>query len=153
MSKEQDSQNAGRATRAEYSAGGVVYRPANGGYEVVAVHRARHHDWSLPKGHIEKGESHEQTALREVEEETGLSARVVEPLGEVVYFFRSRHAELIRKTVYHFLMEYTGGDFCPPNWEVDIARWVAIEEAGELLSYRNDREIVEKAKGRLTGNR
>ncbi|HEX8598389.1 MAG TPA: NUDIX hydrolase [Chloroflexia bacterium] len=132
----------------EFSAGGVVYRRVGDTYEVVAVHRNRHTDWSLPKGHIEKGETQEQAALREVKEETGLDARIVDSLGEVVYFYR-RPKGLTRKVVYHFLMEYTGGEFGPPNWEVDEARWIDIDQAHTLFTYKNDLGIVRKAKERL----
>ncbi len=132
----------------EYSAGGVVYRRVGDTYQLVAVHRNRHTDWSLPKGHIEKGETQEQTALREVKEETGLDARIVDSLGEVVYFYR-RPRGLTRKVVYHFLMEHTGGEFGPPNWEVDEARWVDIDQAHTLLTYKNDLGIVQKAKEKL----
>ncbi len=148
MSRSSNS-NPNQATLSEYSAGGVVYRRAGDTYEVVAVHRNRHTDWSLPKGHIEKGETHEQTAVREVKEETGLDARIVDTLGEVVYFYR-RPKGLTRKVVYHFLMEYTGGEFGPPNWEVDEVRWVHIDQADTLLSYKNDLAIVQKAKERLS---
>lgn len=137
-----------RPISSEYSAGGVVYRRAGDRYEIVVVHRNRHTDWSLPKGHIERGETREQAALREVKEETGLDARIVTYLGEVVYFYR-RAGGMTRKSVYHFLMEHTGGDFGPPNWEVDVARWVPIDEAGEVLTYRNDLRIVGKAKEKL----
>ncbi|MDQ5824781.1 MAG: NUDIX hydrolase [Chloroflexota bacterium] len=133
----------------EFSAGGVVYRRVGDTYEVVAVHRNRHTDWSLPKGHIEKGETQEQAALREVKEETGLDARIVAALGEVVYFYR-RPKGLTRKVVYHFLMEHTGGEFGPPNWEVDQARWIDIDQAHTLFTYKNDLGIVQKAKEKLT---
>ena len=76
-----------QVARAEYSSGGVVYRKVgDNDYEVALVYRKRHDDWSLPKGHIEEGETREETALREVKEETGLDARIVEPLGEVQAF-------------------------------------------------------------------
>jgi 8-oxo-dGTP pyrophosphatase MutT (NUDIX family) len=140
--------NPNRATISEISAGGVVYRRVGDTYEIVAVHRNRHTDWSLPKGHIEKGETPEQAALREVKEETGLDARIVAELGEVVYFYR-RPGGLIRKVVYHFLMEHTGGEFGPPNWEVDEVRWIDIDQADTLLTYKNDQGTVRKAKERL----
>ncbi len=140
--------NLKRATLSEFSAGGVVYRRVGDTYEIVAVHRNRHTDWSLPKGHIEKGETPEQAALREVKEETGLHVRIVDALGEVVYFYR-RPRGLTRKVVHHFLMEHTGGELGPPNWEVDEARWIDIDQAHTLLTYKNDLGIVRKAKERL----
>jgi 8-oxo-dGTP pyrophosphatase MutT (NUDIX family) len=130
----------------EYSAGGVVFRKAAQGYEIVTVNRARHSDWSLPKGHIEEGETREQAAVREVKEETGLDATIIEPIGEVVYFFRRPKGALVRKSVFHFLLEATSFSFSGPNWEVAEARWIAIDQAHTLLTYQNDLEIVKKAK-------
>jgi 8-oxo-dGTP pyrophosphatase MutT (NUDIX family) len=133
---------------AEYSAGGVVYRtaPSGSGYEIVAVQRARHGDWSLPKGHIEKGETREEAAVREVEEETGIQARILKPIEDIVYFYRRKNGALIRKTVYHFLMEALTQELGGPNWEVSEARWVSLKEAQNLLSYANDKGVVRKAK-------
>jgi 8-oxo-dGTP pyrophosphatase MutT (NUDIX family) len=133
----------------EYSAGGVVYRRTEWGYDIVAVQRARHEDWSLPKGHIEAGESREQAALREVKEETGLDAKIVGELGEIVYFYRRREEGLVRKSVYHYLMEALSDKLGNPNWEVSEVRWVPITEAHTLLSYENDKGVVRKAQALL----
>jgi 8-oxo-dGTP pyrophosphatase MutT (NUDIX family) len=139
-----------QVARAEYSSGGVVYRKVgDNDYEVALVYRKRHDDWSLPKGHIEEGETREETALREVKEETGLDARIVEPLGEVVYFYRRRNGDLVRKTVYHFLLEALSDKFAEPSWEVTESRWVPITEAQTLLSYKNDAGVVAKAMAAL----
>lgn len=130
---------------AEYSSGGVVYRRTETGYEFVAVQRARHGDWSLPKGHIEKGESKEEAALREVKEETGIEARIVGDLREVVYFYKRPKQGLTRKSVYYYLMEALTYDLGGPNWEVFESRWVPMSEAGDLLSYANDKQTVQQA--------
>jgi 8-oxo-dGTP diphosphatase len=140
--------NAPKAS-SEYSSGGVVYRRTPQGYDVAVVNRARHTDWSLPKGHIEKGETREQAALREVKEETGLDTRIVVPLDEVVYFYTSPKKGLIRKTVYHYLMEAAPGELGGPNSEVSEVRWVPMGVVHSLLSYQKDREIVDKAIGVL----
>ena len=143
MKKPQPTQN-------EYSAGGVVFRPSkNGGWEIVAVQRARHGDWSLPKGHIEEGETRKQAAVREVKEESGIDVRVVHPLGEVDYFFRKPGGGLVHKTVYHFLLEATSDELCGPNWEVSEARWVGINEADALLTYAKDKDVVAMALAEL----
>jgi 8-oxo-dGTP diphosphatase len=126
-----------------------VFRRNGSGYEIVAVQRARHEDWSLPKGHIEEGESREQAAVREVREETGLEARIVGDLGEIVYFYRRRNGGLVRKTVYHYLMEATTQQLGGPNWEVSEARWLPIREAHTLLTYQNDRGVVDRARAML----
>lgn len=132
---------------AEYSAGGVVYRRSGSSYDIVVVNRARHTDWSLPKGHLEAGETREQAAVREVKEETGIDALIVGYIGEVVYFYRVPRKGLIRKTVYYFLMEASSTTLGGPNFEVAESRWVSISEAHTLLSYPNDRQIVEQAIG------
>ncbi len=136
-------------SNSEYSAGGVVYRRTGGEYEIIAVHRARHTDWSLPKGHIEPGETREAAALREVKEETGITAEIQGDIGEVTYFYRRRDGNLIRKSVYHYLMESQGGDFPGPNFEVDQVKWVPIGQASELLTYQKDKEIASKAQALL----
>jgi 8-oxo-dGTP pyrophosphatase MutT (NUDIX family) len=110
------------------------------------VQRARHGDWSLPKGHIEKGETREEAAIREVEEETGIQARILKPIEDIVYFYRRKNGALIRKTVYHFLMEALTEELGGPNSEVSEARWVSLKEAQNLLSYANDKGVVRKAK-------
>jgi 8-oxo-dGTP pyrophosphatase MutT (NUDIX family) len=140
MNKQQPTQN-------EYSAGGVVFRPnADGtGWDIIAVQRARHGDWSLPKGHIESGETRQQAAIREVKEESGIDALVVHPLGEVDYFFRKSGGGLIHKTVYHFLLEATNDQLGGPNWEVSEARWVDINAADDLLTYAKDKDVVAMA--------
>jgi len=140
MNKQQPTQN-------EYSAGGVVFRPnADGtGWDIIAVQRARHGDWSLPKGHIESGETRQQAAIREVKEESGIDARVVHPLGEVDYFFRKSGGGLIHKTVYHFLLEAANDQLGGPNWEVSEARWVDVNGADDLLTYAKDKEVVAMA--------
>lgn len=137
--------NANSSYSSEYSSGGVVYRQNGSSFDIALIFRTRHDDWSLPKGHIEVGESREQAALREVKEETGLDARIVLALGEATYFFRKKGGDLVRKTVYHYLLEAVSTELGKPNWEVTEARWVPIVEAQALLSYEKDREIVGKA--------
>ena len=132
-------------TTAEYSSGGVVFRRTETGYEFVAVQRARHGDWSLPKGHLEAGESKEEAAIREVKEETGIVARIVGDLQEVVYFYRRRKEGLTRKSVQYYLMEAVTDELGPPNWEVSEARWVPMSEADGILSYANDKETIRLA--------
>jgi 8-oxo-dGTP diphosphatase len=132
----------GKQYSSEYSAGGVVYRPDGKSFDVAIIYRTRHDDWSIPKGHIEAGETREQAALREIKEETGLDVRIIRPLGEAVYFFRKKGGDVVRKTVYHYLMEALTTELGQPNWEVTEARWVPINEAQGLLSYEKDRVII-----------
>jgi 8-oxo-dGTP diphosphatase len=121
------------------AAGGVVHRvDADGALTILLVHRRRRGDWSLPKGKLERGESHREAALREVAEETGLACRVHEPLAETRYRDRKGRAKRVR----YWLMEPIDGSFVP-NREVDEVRWVHVADAAALLTYDHDVLLVE----------
>lgn len=122
------------------AAGGVVWRPADGGgIEIAVVHRPRHDDWSLPKGHVDAGEHALQTALREVEEETGLDV-VVGRRG-----LTTRYAvDGAPKRVEYWVMRCVGGTFAA-NDEVDELRWLPPPAAAALCSYEHDAEVVADA--------
>jgi periplasmic divalent cation tolerance protein len=136
----------------EVSAGGVVYRRQSRGIEIALIHvRGR---WGLPKGHVEPGESADQTALREVREETGLEGRVARKLGEIRYSYRERragqHEELkVNKRVHFYLIRYLRGDVRDHDHEVDEARWFAIDEALRSLRFATERKMVNRAKAAL----
>lgn len=120
------------------AAGGVVARVAGGGgLEVALVHRPKYDDWSFPKGKLNPGESHEQAALREVAEETGLLCRLGRALGSVRYHDRKGRAKRVR----YWAMTVEGGAFAP-NSEVDELRWLPIELADELLSRSQDADLA-----------
>ena len=122
------------------AAGGVVRRRrADGGDEIVLVHRPAYDDWSLPKGKLEDGEREEDAALREVEEETGLQCRLERELATTRY----RDARGRRKTVRYWLMEPVSGTLAAAN-EVDDARFVLLDEARELLTYARDVEVLDR---------
>jgi 8-oxo-dGTP pyrophosphatase MutT (NUDIX family) len=121
------------------AAGGVVWRPGGDGIEVAVVHRPRYDDWSLPKGKLDAGETFEEAALREVEEETGMRCRIGRELGETRYRDRKDRPKVVR----YWSMEDAEGDFVP-NDEVDELRWVSVEEAKRMLDYDFDRELVER---------
>jgi 8-oxo-dGTP pyrophosphatase MutT (NUDIX family) len=136
------------------SSGGVVFRPAGTGYEValIRVARADGDAWALPKGWIEKGEDLEQTAVREVREETGVDAKVLRKLGEVTYEFYSKaDRNRIVKTVHLFLMEYLGGNTANHDDEVEEVRWFPLEDALRALTHKNEREMLEKAMSLIQG--
>jgi len=120
------------------AAGGVVRRDtAAGDTEILLVHRPKYDDWSLPKGKVEEGESDEDCAVREVEEETGLHCRLGPELRSVDYrdrFDRPKH-------VRYWLMTPVSGEFNASK-EVDEARWIPMDAAGDLLTYERDVGIV-----------
>lgn len=97
--------------------------------------------WSLPKGHVETGETLEQTAVREIEEETGVTAEVRQKLGEVDYWFML-HGEKIHKTVHHFLLRFVSGELCDRDVEVAEVAWVPLAEIPAKLAYPDERRLV-----------
>jgi 8-oxo-dGTP pyrophosphatase MutT (NUDIX family) len=134
-------------TRSEHSAGGVVIRRRSGGIDVaLAARRTRKGDlaWGLPKGLVEKGEAPEETAVREVQEETGLVAEIVEPLGDISYWYVWEE-ERVRKKVTFFLMEAVGGDVSVHDHEMEDVRWYPLEEARRRASYPSERDVLRRA--------
>ena len=118
--------------------GGIVVRPAAGGAELVVVHRPAYDDWSLPKGKCEAGETDEDCALREVEEETALRCQLLTPVGSVEYLDRKGRSKQAR----FWLMTVESGELRGQD-EVDEARWVTPSAALELLTYERDRALLE----------
>jgi len=126
------------------SAGGVVLRETDQGRELVLGRRRRERDvmtWSLPKGTPHPGETLEETALREVTEETGLLVRILAPVGPIDYVFVQGGVR-IHKTVHYYLMEAIGGDLAHHDHEFDEVRWVGVADAEALMSFPTERKIV-----------
>ena len=126
------------------SAGGIVIRFEGPTAQFVAGRRRRERDgatWTLPKGTPIAGETLEETALREVGEETGLTVRIVSPLDAIRYTF-VQHGRRIHKTVHYFLMEPTGGSLDLHDREFEEVRWISFEEAQGLLSFETERSLV-----------
>jgi len=132
--------------KSEHSAGGLVLHLRDD-VQQLAVVRPRADRLALPKGHPEPGETLEQAALREVREETGLTAELVEGLGEVQYWYRFA-GERVRKTVTFFLCRYQHGSLADHDDEVIEALWIPLAEAPKRLSYRGEREMASKALAR-----
>lgn len=109
-----------------------------GGVEICVVHRPRYDDWSLPKGKLERGETFEQGALREVLEETGLRCRLRQELEEVRYTDHKGRAKLVR----YWLMDVREDLGFTPNEEVDELRWLELPAAAALMTYEHDSELV-----------
>ncbi len=139
---------AGIPTTKEVSAGGVVYRrTSEGTIEVVlASRRTRRGDlaWGLAKGGIETGESKDQAAIREVREETGLTAVIEADLGDTKYMYVWEDVR-IRKTVHFFLMRHTGGDPGDRDDEMEEIRWFPMERAVKRAAYRGERDMLTRA--------
>lgn len=99
--------------------------------------------WSLPKGHVEAGESARAAAVREVEEETGIRGRVVARLGTIDFWFVAERRR-IHKTVHHFLLIAEGGELSDADIEVATVAWVPLDQVAELLAYDDERRLVDK---------
>jgi 8-oxo-dGTP pyrophosphatase MutT (NUDIX family) len=133
-----------RKTRNEHSAGGVVITFREGRPYVAMIATRGRTRWGLPKGAVAKGESPEQAALREVQEETGILADILRPLDTIEYFFRAGDT-LIRKKVDFFLMQYVGGQLTPQLTEVDDVEWVEQSEAVERASFESEKKLLSAA--------
>jgi 8-oxo-dGTP pyrophosphatase MutT (NUDIX family) len=136
----------------EFSAGGVVVRRMRGRPWLAAVRPSRDPGakpvWALPKGLIDQGETPAETAVREVYEETGLTAALVRKLGDIRYVY-TWEGERIFKVVSFFLLRPTGGRLgeLPPGMEIEVAetRWLPLHEAPRLLSYGGERDMAGRA--------
>ena len=140
----------------ETSAGGLIVDHESGAAAVIGrLDRRGRLLWSLPKGHIEEGETAEQAAVREVEEETGIIGCVVAPLGTIDFWFVAEDRR-VHKTVHHYLLRATGGELTiendPDKEAVDVA-WVPIQELARKLSFPNERRIADLAKEVLPEDR
>jgi len=142
--------------RREFSSGGVLVRRLRGRWMVAAIRPAGRPPglWALPKGQIDDGESGEETALREIAEETGASGRSLGKLGDVRYQFMWE-GERIFKVVSFFLVRYESGKLgeIPEAFRHEVAevRWLPLDDAPRLLAYQGERRLAEKAIAVLAG--
>ncbi|WP_026151926.1 NUDIX domain-containing protein [Actinopolyspora halophila] len=126
----------------ETSAGGLVVDASKRHAAVIGrLDRQQRLLWSLPKGHIEPGETPEETAVREVAEETGIIGRAVRPIGTIDYWFVADNRK-VHKTVHHFLLVATGGELSDEDVEVTEVAWVPLGELDEILAYADERRLV-----------
>ena len=137
----------------EIAAGGIILSfDETGPARVLLVHRPKYDDWSFPKGKAEEGERPEETALREVKEETGLDCRILLRLDPVRYEYRSRKGSLRDKVVHYYLMRPEAGrQQTVPNAEVDLFEWLEVSQASARLSYEADRSALLSAAELLPG--
>jgi 8-oxo-dGTP diphosphatase len=140
----------------EFSAGGIVFKKDKDQIWVLICQHSFHHGWVFPKGligdHIQ-GESKEDTALREVEEETGAKGKILKPLTPTQYWYAaggdsSAYFEKvkIKKTVYFYLMEYISGDITKHDHEMENVEWLPIDKIEERLTYPSDKKVWHEAK-------
>jgi 8-oxo-dGTP pyrophosphatase MutT (NUDIX family) len=139
----------GPVTEAEqFSAGGVLYRHDIGKPKVCLVSKRMGRVWAFPKGRMEVGETPEQTALREVREETGHAAEIVYKLDEINYFFMLKEPRTFyRKTVTFYLMRLVQENVRQRDEEADQVSWLDIGEANRRLTYINEKKLLKKAQG------
>jgi 8-oxo-dGTP pyrophosphatase MutT (NUDIX family) len=125
----------------EFSAGGLVYNNKN---KVLVIQNSRNFKWGFPKGQLDNEESSEEAALREVSEEGGVKAEIIEKIGKSEFFY-VRDGEKVFKTVTYFLMRYISGDPKDHDFEVSVAKWCEKDEALSLLTFKSDKEFLQQA--------
>lgn len=132
----------------EFSAGGVVFKKEGDSTSILVAQHSQHHGWVFPKGIIGdsiKGEKKEDTAIREVEEETGIQASILKPLTPVVYWYQF-NKEKRKKTVYYFVMKFVSGDFEKRDMEMEAVEWLPEKEVENRLTYPSDKKVWQEAK-------
>jgi len=140
----------------EFSAGGIVFKREETNNRrqttmILVAQHSQHHGWVFPKGLIgdhKKGESKEETAIREVKEETGVVGEIIKPLTPVTYWYVFEK-EKIKKTVYYFLMKYVSGDISKHDMEMENVEWIPLEEVEKRLTYKSDKQVWQEAKKQL----
>lgn len=152
-------------TRAKASAGGAANKISehlrngerqdpdlsNLQIEILVCQHSQHHGWVFPKGFIGDkiaGESKEDTAVREVEEETGIKGKIIEPVEPVTYWYQME-GEKRKKTVYYYIMKSLGGDITKHDWEMENVEWLPVEAVDERLTYPSDKKVWKQAKERI----
>lgn len=127
----------------EKSCGAVVYRKFHGNTELLLIKNANGGHWSFPKGHVEPNETEEETAKREIMEETGIDVIIDNTFRQVITYAPKKD---ITKDVVYFLAKAINYDYTPQEEEISKINWVEINHASTILSYENDKQIVNKAK-------
>lgn len=140
-------------TQTQVSAGGAVFREQGAIIEVALISVGNPPRWQLPKGLVDRGETPEVAALREVREEAGIEAAIVEKIETVEYWYQAKtEGKRVRyhKFVHFFLMSYVSGSVTEHDHEVNEARWVEIGAALELIAFKSERGVLQKARARMS---
>ncbi|CAN5784684.1 NUDIX hydrolase [soil metagenome] len=148
MKDNQSNQTAKFQTVEQVSAGGAAFRRTADGYEIAIISVVPSRRWQLPKGLIDAGETPEIAALREVREEAGIETELLAPVEKIEYWYVGEdRGERVRfhKSVHFFLLAYRSGVVENHDAEVAEARWVKIAEAVQMLAFKGEKEVVEKA--------
>ena len=133
----------------QISSGGVAFRWRGPEPEIAIVSVKPKLRWQLPKGIVDPGESPQMTAVREVREEAGIETELIRLVETIEYWYRSvKYGKPVRyhKFVHFYLLEYKSGDVADHDHEVEESRWVSIDEALEMLEFKGERDVVEKAR-------
>jgi 8-oxo-dGTP diphosphatase len=152
MPKKQDNQSTPQGkvtTMDQISAGGVAFRWKDSEPQIAIVSVKPKLRWQLPKGIVDSGESPQVTAVREVREEAGVETELIKLIETIEYWYRSvKYGKPVRyhKFVHFYLLEYKSGDVADHDHEVEESRWVSFDEAMEMLDFKNERDVVEKAR-------
>lgn len=147
--KDRSTENAKVVTKDQVSAGGVAFRRASSQVQIAIVSARPSLRWQLPKGIVDPGETMQVTAIREVREEAGIETELLDLIETVQYWYqRVQYGKRIRyhKYVHFFLMQYRAGDVADHDHEVAESRWASFEEALEMLAFKSERNVVEKAR-------
>ena len=127
----------------EKSCGAIVYRNSHGNTEILLIKHINSGHWSFPKGHVEGNETEVETAIREIKEETAIDVMIDPTFRETVSYYPKRDTQ---KTVVYFIGKAKNYDYIPQEEEISEIRWVDIGYASNILTYENDKNIVNKAK-------
>ena len=130
----------------EFSAGGVVYKKEDGKIFWLVCKHSGYHKWGMPKGLIEKGESLEEAALREVKEESGVKVKIIEKIEDPEKYEYIINGVRVLKQVDYFLMEYVSGDISGHDWEMEEVEWLSYNKAYQQLAFEGAKKTLEKAK-------
>ena len=138
----------------QVSAGGVAFRWRDSEPQIAIVSVKPKLRWQLPKGIVDPGETPQVTAVREVREEAGVETDLIKLIETIEYWYRSlKYGKPVRyhKFVHFYLLEYKSGDVVNHDHEVEESRWVSFDEALEMLDFKSERDVVEKARGIIAG--